>query len=172
MTTLLERLSPRVAMIRAKAHGMVGTHVYRLFLVKQTWTGGEPGRGEAIESSRLELGCGRTSDGRVVAPAIQDATGPAARYKYLAEGIVEEGDIVVTEISDYLVEEYNISTFGDLQTDESTFFEVQHDRRQDESRLRRYQLVGQPQHDVQGCQWILHLRPIVTQSEAFAEAPL
>lgn len=172
MSTLLERLSPKVAAIRGRVHGMVGTHVFRVFLVTLSWSGGEPGRGYSSEQSRIELGCGRTSNGRIVAPAVMDATGPAARYKYLPEGLVEEGDLVVTEISDYLVEEYNLSTFGDLKTDESTFFEVQHDRRQDSTRLRRYQLVGQPQHDAQGCQWILHLRPIVTQSEAFAEAPL
>lgn len=165
--TLVERLGRRVAAIRGRVHGAVGTHAYRVFLVTTQWGGSEPGRGEKI-ATRQELFCGRDRSGRLVPPAVQDAVGYYARFKSTEVGQIEDGSIVVSEISDVGLVEVGISDFATLAEDESSTFEVIQDGRDgSDSPARVMVLDGAPQHDVQGCQWIIRLRPHAGLSTPF-----
>lgn len=156
--TLLERLSPRVASIRASVHGRVGTHAYRVFLVHTSWSGGEPGRGTKT-TDRHELGCGK-HDGRIVPPSVQDAIGLNLQLRAELHGLGESGTVIVREVSDYLLTELGIADFASLAANEASYFEIVQDDRDGTGPkpVRAMVLDGTPQHDVQGCQWILVLR--------------
>lgn len=167
--TLVERLGRRVAAIRGRVHGAVGTHAYRVWLVTKVWPGGEPGRGQAT-SKRTELFCGKDRQGRLVPPSVLDAEGIRQKYRFDQSGIVEEGEILVEEISDVGMIEAGLADFARLAESEGSVFEIQQDGRDGtDPPVRTYALNGSPQHDVQGCQWIVRLRPLQGFSQPFSK---
>ena len=149
---------------------MVGDHPYRVFLVTSRWTGGAPGRGEKLEGSRIELACGRDCNGRLVPPAVEDMGAFLLRHRILDVGTVEEGSIVVSEISEIGWIEAGLVNFERLKCDESSWFEVEQDGRDGDSPdrpRRRMNLGAPPYRDAQGCQWIIRLKPHSGMSEPF-----
>ena len=165
--TFLERFAKTADRIRGNVHGRMGTHAYRVTLVLKTWPGGEPGRGKP-RNMRYELGCGKDSTGRVVPPSVLDDEGVKLRYGNRAEGMIEEGELLISEISAALITELGLSQFGSLTDDESVIFEVQQDTRDGSTApVRTMLLKASPTHDVQGCQWSLVLKPAQAENEAF-----
>lgn len=169
--TFVERFGPRAARIRGRVHGRIGTHAYRVFHVVTEWAGGEPGRGDSKET-RVELYCGRGLCGRLVPPSVEDAVGYAAKHRFSEVGIIEDGSVIVSEISDVALPEAKLVDFSRLLPGESSLFEIVQDDRDGggiDQPVRRMALDGAPQHDVQGCQWIIKLRPHSGFSQPFGQ---
>ena len=165
--TFLERFAKTADRIRGNVHGRMGTHAFRVWLVLTTWPGGEHGRGTPRKVHH-EIGCGRDSSGRVVPPSVLDDEGIKLRYGDRAEGLIEEGELLISEVSASLITELGLSQFGSLADDESAVFEVQQDARDGSTApVRTMLLKGSPTHDVQGCQWSLVLKPAQADNDAF-----
>jgi len=165
--TFLERFAKTADRVRGTVHGRMGGHAYRVTLVLSTWSGGEPGRGKQIKT-RHELGCGKDQHGRIVPPSVLDDAGVKLRYGDRAEGMIEEGELWITEISATLITELGLSQFGALADDESVVFEVQQDSRDGYAApVRTMLLKGSPMHDVYACAWSLALKPAEADNEAF-----
>lgn len=160
--TLHEELAADVAQIRGSVHGCVGDRPYRVFLVTHTWTGGAPGRGEPIESERLELRCGFDCHETPTPPLII-LSGGWARSR---NGVVEEGRAVLEEL-DPTYTEAELSRYGRLCDDEAALLEVVADERDGAgggSPVRRFRIDGPPFRDARRFGWTLRLRSVEPQA--------
>lgn len=154
--TLHEVLSQLAADVRADVHGCVGDRPYRLWLVARRWTGGEPGRGEQVESFRTELRCGRACNGAPTPPRVV----LSGSYSRQMHGLVEVGQVVVEEL-DPTYTEAELSLFGRLGDGDEAFVEMVQDGRDADAPdrpVRRLQLAGPPMRDPARFWWALRLR--------------
>lgn len=153
--TLMEELAPEIASIRGEVYGMAGVFPYRLFLVVVAWNGGEKGRGEQAEVSRVELGCGRKADGSISPPEVT----LEGSFSRALQGVVDEGQAVVTKL-DPTYTETELCNYGRLQPGEESFYELRRDGRDGSAPDRptgRYVLVGKPAQERYAQGWSLRL---------------
>lgn len=159
--TFLERWAPRVACIRGRVHGRMGTRPYRVFVVVVGWSGGEPGRGQREELRRTELGCGLGCQGGVTPPVVL-LSGAWSRSMH---GLVEQGQAVLEEL-DPRYTEAELVAYGRCADDEQTFVEITQDGRDGDTAdrpVRRYLIDGPPQRTTKPYGWVLRLRSFEPQ---------
>lgn len=165
--TLLDKLGPRIAGLRATLTKKIGDRPYRVYLVTTTWSGGEPGRCEQARV-RVELGCGVDRKTGLVQPPKIEASSPLARPKWQVDrrgmsSATGAADLVyLTQVDPTLVER-DFVTFADLHRDQEAYVEIEHVGARGgvggERPVRRYRIAQAPTFDAIGMQWILGLQP-------------
>jgi hypothetical protein len=167
--TLLDKLAPRIAGLRATLTKKIGDRPYRVYVVTTTWAGGAPGRGEQARV-RIELGCGvDRKTGMIMPPKIENAANPTtntSRYAATMRGLTPSSDgsdtVYVSQIDPTLVERDFIG-FVDLAQDQESYVEIEHTGSSggigEERPVRRYRVAGAPRKDALGMQWLLALVP-------------
>lgn len=153
--TLMEELAPEIASIRGEVYGMAGVFPYRVFLVVAGWSGGEPGRGNRIEKSRVELRCGFDASGKPTPP---DVTLEGSFSRAL-NGVVDEGEAVVEKL-DPTYTETELCDIGRLEPGEESFYEIRQDGRDGAAPDRpsgRYRILGKPARERYAGGWRIRL---------------
>jgi hypothetical protein len=100
--TLAGRLVPTADKIR-NLYARFGVHIYRVFLVHASWTGGKRGVGELQVTARREI---------LPVPRVRDYD--SVRRGIRSTGVTEEGDIVVDRISPKYAEDDLLGKTPDL----------------------------------------------------------
>jgi hypothetical protein len=169
--TLLDRLAPRVARIRATTAAGLGDRPYRVYLVTTAWSGGDPGRGSQTRV-RTEIGAGTDRRTGLTVPPKQGKTDPRQPYRVDARGSsMAPGTIYLSEIDPALVER-DFVNFVDLAQHQESYFEIEPSGRFASGGLgpvRRYRLAAVPEYDSCCMQWVLALSP-QEPSRAFGNA--
>ncbi len=164
--TLLDKLGPRIAGLRATLTKKIGDRPYRVYLVTTTWSGGEPGRGEQARV-RVELGCGVDRKTGLVQPPKIEASSPLSRPKWQVDrrgmsSATGAADLLyLTQVDPTLVER-DFVTFADLDRDQEAYVEIEHVGARGgvgaERPVRRYRIAQAPQFDAIAMQWIIGLQ--------------
>jgi hypothetical protein len=134
--------------------------VFRVFLVRRSWQGGEEGRGTQV-TTRRELGCGRHA-GALVPPRVEFS--PSRRLAQM--GVTEDGGALVSEV--HVLEgvhrelmEADLVDIGRLKAGDESYIEIIGDAREGDAPdrpARRFGFVGQPTREMTGIGWVLRLR--------------
>lgn len=121
-----------------------GLRPYRMFSVVYRWTGGEVGRGEPLVISTEEFLPTPNVSPRGVRGALREA------------GLVERGDVTVTQISPRYTEDQVRTLFHCLPLPPGLegFIEVTVDSRDGESPRRRFTVIGVPARDADRFEWV------------------
>ena len=126
-----------------------GLRPYRVVSVVVRWTGGERGRGDPVVESEKEF---------LPTPKVKDYSA-SLDGELKAAGITDRGTIRLSEISARYTEDDLDALFHlqPLPKDREGFVEVRHDRRDGETKRRRFVVEGVPFHDAENFQWVCRL---------------
>lgn len=125
----------------------LGLRPYRMFSVTYKWTGGDVGRGEPVVAGETEF---------LPTPKIALF---GVRGEGKTGGLVERGDIRVTEISPRYTEDQINSLFhcAPLPKGFQGFIEIVMDRRDGAAKRRRFTVFGAPTREADKFQWSVGL---------------
>lgn len=140
--SLTEAMQPVVDMAR-QIQADFGQRPYTVHSVVLKWMGGARNKGEAVCCSDTPIVPTPMIDLRPV----QRTTTPA--------GTTERGIVTMSEISAGYTEDDILALFHKQPLDPALegFIEVRHDRRDGNTKRRRFVVIGTPWHDAEGFQW-------------------
>lgn len=167
--TLVDRLGPKVADLRATLTLKIGDRPYRVYLTTVRWSGGAPGHGSRA-ATRIELGCGVDKKTGLIQPPKIEASSPLKRPRTRVgprgstPGSGETDTIYLTQVDPRLLER-DIVTLADLTPDQEAYVEIEPVGSRyagvgAEHPVRRYRIAETPQRDAIGMQWVLALVPM------------
>lgn len=128
----------------------IGVRPYRVFSVVIRWSGGQVGRGEPTVIQEREF-----------LPTPKVSWTPDRLYsENMSGGILERGDVTLTEVSPRLTEDdiRQMVTFENLSTDCEAFVEIAMDRRDGPNvKRRRFSVKGVPFRRGDKFDWLVRL---------------
>lgn len=165
--TLIDRLAPPVSQIRAALHLRIGDYPHRVFLCRNEWSGGGPGRGDP-RTVRTELGCGVDRKTGLIVPPKIEFTSPLKRPRInpTQRGATVASDVIyLTEVNPTMSER-QIVRFAELGPQSEEFIEVEQVGIAGGSAttrpVKRYRIAETPFFMSVKLQWVV---PIAPQAE-------
>lgn len=140
--SLTESMQPVVDMARQITVDL-GLRPYTVHSVVLCWSGGEVGKG----SPRCEKETAFVPTPLVDLQPVQQVTTPA--------GTTDRGIVNISEISARFSEDdiQNLFHVQPLGPDREGFIEIRHDRRDGDTKRRRFRVMGVPWHDAENFMW-------------------